>query len=74
MSTANTENFHAWWLSLPMHERNRYAARAGTSPAYIGVHLAHKRKRPKVGTMRRLAAASNGRWSYADILAFFYAD
>lgn len=57
-----------------MADREAYAARAGTSVAYIDIHLIPRRKTPRRETMRALAEASGGTLSYGDIVDYFYTD
>ncbi|WP_186260318.1 hypothetical protein [Burkholderia gladioli] len=68
-------DFKAFYQGLPSVDRKRFAETAGTSTAYIEVHLIPRRKIPKPPLMARLADACNSMGSAItqdDLLAFFY--
>lgn len=71
-------DFKEWFLSLSDDDRERYARDAGTTAGYIRVHLIGRRKIPRPDLLRRLAEASNGKFSphgkftVGDLLGFFY--
>lgn len=65
-------DFKDWFLSLSDDERAAYALRAGTTAGYIRVHLIGRRKMPRQALLGNLAAASEGKWTVSDLLAFFY--
>ncbi|WP_186092826.1 hypothetical protein [Burkholderia gladioli] len=68
-------DFKAFYQGLPSADRKRFAEAAGTSTAYIEVHLIPRRKIPKPPLMGRLADACRvcgGHLTQEDLLAFFY--
>lgn len=65
----------AWYLDKSAVERAKYAQKAGTTPGYIEIHLMAppaRRKTPRQDLMERLAEASHGEISMADLLRHFY--
>lgn len=66
--------FKSYWAKLTETERQRYAKRAGTTVAYIGIHLIHRRKFPRQKLMKQLAKASSGELSFQDMVAHFYGE
>lgn len=67
-------DFKSWWQKLTDSEQERIAHAAVTTPGYVRTHLIYRRKRPSVDLMKRLEAACDGAFSYAQLLEFFYAD
>lgn len=65
-------DFKAWFFSMSQEQREAYAKRAETSASYIQRQLTARRKIPREDLMKRLAAASEGRWTLPALLAFFY--
>lgn len=68
-------DWKAWYLSKSDAARAVYAERAGTSTAYIEIHLLaspNRRKTPKPALMKRLAEASEGEITLEHVLAHFY--
>lgn len=63
--------FKGWYRSLTSEEKAAFAHRANVSRAYIENHLVFRRRTPRPETMERLAVASLGRLSYADMVRFF---
>ncbi len=64
-----------YYQGLSQDERKEFARLAGTSTAYIEVHLLPRRKIPKPPLLDRLASAClkmGASISKADLLAFFY--
>lgn len=65
-------NYREYFRSLDSANRARHAERAGTSVAYINIHLIPRRKIPRRKTMQALADATDGTCSYSDIVDYFY--
>jgi hypothetical protein len=65
-------DFKRWFLALPDEAREQYADRAGTTAYYISKQLVGRRKVPRPDLMARLALASQGMFTLADLLTFFY--
>ena len=65
-------NFKTYFRNLAREDREAYAVKAGTSANYIDNHLVSKNKIPRKKLMESLAAASNGKLSYSDIVDYFY--
>jgi hypothetical protein len=65
-------NYRDYFRSLDSEGRERHAVRAGTSVAYINIHLIPRRKIPRQKTMQALADATDGICSYSDIVDYFY--
>ena len=65
-------DYREWFLSLSEAQRDAYAQRAGTTAGYIRVHLIGRRKIPRPALLNKLADASDGKWTVAKLLAFFY--
>ncbi|MGQ7937334.1 hypothetical protein [Paraburkholderia sp. D1E] len=64
-----------FYQGLSGDQRKRFAAIAGTSTAYIEVHLLPRRKMPRPRLIENLGnacAALGGAISQEDLLAFFY--
>lgn len=67
--------FADYYRSLKGVERDKYAARAGTTRQYIEIHLLAKsarRKTPRKETMVALAGASNGAVTLEEVIAHFF--
>lgn len=64
--------FDDFFNSMYLEEREAYAKRAGTSEAYIRIHLVPRRKIPRKQMIENLARASDGRLSCSDIVKHFY--
>jgi hypothetical protein len=67
-----TPDFKEWFQSMTQGERQVYADRAGVSKAYIDIFLIHRRRVPRPQMMRKLAEASLDRFSYKDLVGFFF--
>lgn len=68
-------NFKTFYQALGQEDRKRFAKIAGTSTAYIEVHLVTRRKIPKPALMAALATACgsfNSEITQEDLLSFFY--
>lgn len=65
-------DFKAWFFNMTQEQREAYAKRAETSASYIQRQLTARRKIPREDLMKRLAAASEGKWTVPALLAFFY--
>lgn len=69
-------NLRDYFYSLDGDGRAAYAARVGTSVDYLRQFSIPKRAEPKKlarpPLMRKLAAASEGRVSYGEVLSHFY--
>jgi hypothetical protein len=52
-------DFREFYLSLPKESRESFAAKAGTTPAYIMVHLVNARRVPQPLKIRELARAGD---------------
>lgn len=64
-----------YYRGLRGKERDSFAARAGTTRAYIEIHLLadpQRRKTPRRHLMERLASASQGKCSLEEVLAHFF--
>lgn len=57
--------------SLPPHERDAYARRCGTTPAYLNIHILHSRKEPRRALREALARESGGAVSIQEVLEHF---
>ena len=68
----NTFDFKKFYQSLDTVGKDSFAKNAGTSADYIRVHLIHKTRMPGKSLMRNLANASGGKFTYADMVDFFY--
>lgn len=51
---------------------DEYAKKCGTSSSYLRTHLRHRYKIPRPELMQALADHSENRFSYEDIVRFFY--
>jgi len=69
---AASPDFKTWFQSMTQAERQVYADRAGVSKAYIDVFLIHRRRVPRPDMIRKLADASLDRFTYRDLVAFFF--
>lgn len=49
-----------------------YAVKSGTTAAYLCSHLRHRYKIPRPELMQALAINSDGRFSYEDLVRWFY--
>lgn len=69
-------NYRSYFVALNADQREAYARRAGTSSAYIQIHLmaTPPRKIPRPELLRALADATEGACSFQDMLAHFYPD
>lgn len=68
-------DFREFFVALSESEREAYALRAKTTALYISTHLIapkERRRIPRPALMQRLAEASEGAVSHADLLAYFY--
>lgn len=65
-------NFETFYKQKTTEERAAFAEKAKTSAQYIEIHLISGRKKPTPATMENLAAATDGEFSYEDIVNFFY--
>lgn len=63
--------FDDYYRSMSREDRQAFAGRAGTSTAYIEIHLLPRRKMPKKETMLALAKASNGGLAFEDLVNYF---
>lgn len=63
--------FSDYVRSLTPAELESYAARCGTSAAYIGTHLLHARKEPRKRLRLALSAQSEGKVSISEVLEHF---
>lgn len=70
--SAMDTDFKSWFFNLTQEQREAYAKRAETSASYIQRQLTARRKIPREDLMKRLAVASEGRWTVPALLAFFY--
>ena len=57
--------------SLSAAERAAYATRCGTTVNYLLIRLRYARREPRPRLRRALADQSNGKVTYADVLAHF---
>ena len=64
--------FDDFFSNMDLASREAYAKRAGTSEAYIRIHLVPCRKIPRKQMIENLARASNGRLSCSEIVKHFY--
>lgn len=65
-------NFDTYYKQKTAGERSVFASKAETSTQYIEIHLLSGRKKPTPDTMENLAKATDGEFSYEDIVNFFY--
>lgn len=68
-------NLKSFYQGLAQDDRKRFAEIAGTSTAYVEVHLVTRRKIPKPALMASLATACaemGSSLTQEDLLAFFY--
>jgi uncharacterized protein HemY len=65
-------NLYDYWRKLSKSEKSEFAVKAVLSEQYIETHLIHRRKKPLIETMQRMAEASDGEVSYDDLFTFFY--
>jgi hypothetical protein len=68
-------DFRTWFLSLSAAERERFALTAGTTPEYIRCHLIaplRRRKTPRRELIDGLLVASEGRFTRAELLQWFF--
>lgn len=63
-----------WVRLMTIEDREAYANRAGVARTYLENVLVHRKKEPRIATMKALADASNGAFSYADLVHFFYTE
>ena len=63
--------FDKYYSSLTILDRKAYALRVGSSDRYIRRDYLGLKKTPKISRMYQLAAATEGKCSYRDILNFF---
>ncbi|MCE1272461.1 MAG: hypothetical protein LWW88_13080 [Acinetobacter sp.] len=54
------------------NELDEYAQKCGTSSSYLRTHLRHRYKIPRPELMQALADNSEKRFSYEDIVRWFY--
>lgn len=54
------------------NELDVYAQKCGTSASYLRTHLRHRYKIPRPDLMQALADHSEDRFSYEDIVRWFY--
>lgn len=65
-------DFKTYFSSLSKEEREAFARRAGTSVAYIQIHLMPRNRIPRPELMQKLCKASRGKISRQALLDFFY--
>ncbi len=68
-------DFKAFYLALSKEDQVRFAEAAGTSPAYVNLHLIRGRRVPRPQLMSRLVAACaefGQAPSMAEFAAFFF--
>jgi len=65
-------DFKLYYRQLDREQRKAFANRAQTSTRYIENHLMFRRRIPRPDMLERLAAASQGKVSYGDLVTFFY--
>lgn len=68
--------YRDYFSGLHADQREAYAQRAGTSAAYVQIHLmaSPPRKIPRPELLRSLAEATEGACTFQDVLAHFYPD
>lgn len=64
-------DFAEFYRTLSREDRKQFADRADTSPEYIEIHLLPRRKTPRKDKMIALAAASEGKVTYEDVVRYF---
>jgi len=66
-------NFRDYYLSLEPEEREAYADRAGTTPAYIYCHLIRTppTRVPTIKKIKRLADATSGDITFEALVEYF---
>ena len=67
-------NINTYYKKLDRAGRKMFAARAGTSPEYIEIHLLPRRKLPRKKMMKSLAESTEGQCSYEDVVKYFFLD
>lgn len=69
-------DFRTYFEGLNSDEQDAFGLRAGTSGNYIRVHLMANppRRTPRPDLMKKLAEASDGAVTQADVIAHFYGD
>ena len=65
-------SFPEFYKSLSDSARAEFSVKAQRSRAYIEKHLLHRKKFPSAATIALLAAATDGRFTYSELLAWFY--
>lgn len=65
-------SFPDFYRSLSNSARDEFALKALRSRAYIEKHLLHRKKFPSAATIALLAAATDGRFTYSELLIWFY--
>lgn len=63
--------FNEFWRGLNDTERTEFADKCGLSKNYIGIHLVYGYKAPRLGTIQKMADASNGKLTFAELCEFF---
>lgn len=66
-----TSKFVTYWRQMNREDREAYAKRAGTTYGYIDTQLIYRHKHASGDMMRRLAEASNGELTPAEVFEHF---
>ena len=66
------KDFYAFYSSKTQEEREAFVKVANVNKKYLELFLFPNRKKPRTVTMENLAAATDGEFSYEDIVNFFY--
>ena len=64
-------DWKSWYRSLTKEEKEAYAERVGVKRTYIESKLIYRAVIPRPGLMKRLADASLGRITHAEVLHYF---
>ncbi|OAU97555.1 helix-turn-helix domain-containing protein [Moraxella catarrhalis] len=63
--------FNEFWRTLGDEEKVVFAEKCGLSQKYIAIHLVYGYKSPRLGTLQRMADASEGKLTFAELCEFF---
>lgn len=66
------KDFNAFYTSKNKVERAQFAKRAKVNAKYLELFLLPGRKKPRTSTMENLSIATDGEFSYPEIVDFFY--